>query len=170
MNGLSKLSINKVLSKGTIPPKKLSIIACVFFTIAWSVVLMGAVCAPTLDLRIMVPILGTIVFGSLDGGAIYCIVLGKKLRRYVALCLQDAVKVQAYAKLYGKQQGATLFTSLKRIKVTFKIGGKKYAKYSPDRKVGGILPGFNQYADQHIWIWYSLKQDEVLFSSKDWKV
>ena len=137
-------------------------------------------CLAISDISVIAKISGLIgvnlLFGVLTGLIIYHGIKLRKLWAYVDLCMEDAIKVKAFAKLHG-QYGGDGFKGLicydvgpiKGIKLTFHIGDKKYTKSTPSKGDYGVLPGFNKYVNKAVWIWYSPKQDEVLFPKKDWE-
>lgn len=93
------------------------------------------------------------------------IVRNKKLRKKIIIWLEDAIQVKAHAKIIDSVR-LGIQPKQAKIKIDFKIDGKKYSRISSGKMPGGGPEGYHKiwanYADREINILYSSKYDQVL--------
>lgn len=170
---MESTQISRVLSRGVIIPKKISKILCIVASCLFVFIMVAVVVISDLSIEHKV-IAGIAAFGLLGG--IDALMIGVfinsiKLTKYVEQCLQDAVELRAYVTLWDEEIGGDIIPieGIYRIKVEFAYENKRHVKYSPVKKSGRIVEGFNMYVNKAIRILYSPKYDEVMIPKKDWE-
>lgn len=166
--------INRVLSRGVIIPKKISKILCIVASILFVFIMIAVIVISdfSIESKVIVGITTFGLFGGVDALMIGVFINSKKLTAYVEKCLGDAVELRAFAKTSEYEHGGGILLlpgNIDRIQVEFIFEGKKHVKFSPVKKSGRIVEGFNKYVNKAIKILYSPKYDEVLIPKNNWE-
>lgn len=109
-------------------------------------------------LMIFALVFGNIFLGLIAIVPILVIVRNNKLKRKINLWLLDAVQVKARSQTVDSFR-IGFWPKRVRIRVEFKLNGKKYSFLSADKMLGDSSDGYNR-----IWARYCDREIDILFS------